>query len=1048
MTLRESRLDEVDLDDVGNLEPVAAAVVIGIGGSGIQTITRLRDAVRSERPEEAAIDSIRFVGIDAVDLSQQNPPLPADMGLGTGEFFNLVETPFDAHTYIRNRLASDVFLSEWWDPSYEPPVGPLTEGLKRERMLGRLAFHRAYDHLLPRIHSAITRALEIGAESDEGDRTIVDGENPKVPTIPVYIVNSSTGGTGSAGFLSVVFAVWTAARNRGYYPQIRCFTFLPSVFQTIVFESAQGGQALGMEHDANAFAYFREVDHFLTHGEALGRYLGMGTGVGGVEIPGKNLLKQIYLIGSTMPGVGELTNITDAFSITAEAMYQFLVTKAGMPLVGVDATNTDRALGELDRFDKPRRYCSLGVARVIFPGDTYRRHISNRYVDWYITNGLLNYPKDLRGIVRTDKVTHQLLQSLEARDRRASDLEVDLEVTRFLEYVEFGMAEMQRASDVRTAQDLINKVKRSSPAVVRSLRRSAREHERRLLSEFDAQIADTVFASGYGVPFAVEVLEILAKKLTMIVTATDGSLQTITNARISGEDRVNKLLVQLQNASNRALHEKVVAKIASLAGRADTEEDIAKQLGQAIQSWTKAIHSAELATARANLAREMSDRVATLRSELDEAVHQLRSMAKTAHELWVLDSLEGKDAGPDATTILIPRDAQPEIEDSQRAQEMYQQIVKEHEDRLSGDDLDRFIERWMDQEANRGFFSLGSDTKSEAVAARVTLRASLMRDAKEYALHTGHEPDRRSRLPASLFEAQQESTDVARGIKAMLLLAGSVCLSWEEGRIQLDSPEEGTRSVTPSPTVTSVIAAPRELTSALGEATAAGSKIVEMPDPERIVALSVVWALPIHAIHDIPRWKAQYDRIQRIRSVKPEGHVPVHTDRRFADELNSLVPVYFEQDDVAKQIGQALVFKQLLTDASSGVMDHYDHTRNNPAVPPISLESDGRWRGAVLHVKKGRLSAVKRNVDLGDSWQAMQKSLGENQKLRRSIDDVTAWLTGVIGPKRLLDEAKTFLDNLEALIDESKARPDDAEVLNAVFDAVSSWQVDLRSQSI
>lgn len=1048
MTLRESRWAEVDLDDVGNLEPVTAAVVIGIGGSGIQTITRLRDAVRSERPEEAAIDAIRFVGIDAVDLSQQNPPLPADMGLGTGEFFNLVETPFDAHTYIRNRLASDVYLSEWWDPSYEPPVGPLTEGLKRERMLGRLAFHRAYDHILPRIHTAITRALEIGVESDEGDRTIVDGDNPKVPTIPVYIVNSSTGGTGSSGFLSVVFAIWTAARGRGYYPQIRCFTYLPSVFRTVVFESAQGGQALGMEHDANAFAYFREVDHFLTHGDDLGRYLGMGTSVGGVEIPGRNLLKQVYLIGSTMQGVGEITNITDAFSITAEAMYQFLVTEAGMPLVGVDATNTDRALGELDRFDKPRRYCSLGVARVIFPGDTYRRHLSNRYVDWYITNGLLHHPEDLRGIVQNHKMTHRLLQSLEARDRQAGDFEVDLEVTRFLEYVEFGMAEMQRTSDMRTAQDLISRVKRSSPTIVRSLRRSAREQERRLLSEFDAQIADTVFESGYGVPFAVEVLEILAKKLTMIVTATDGSLQTITNARISGEDRVNELLVKVQNASNRALHEKVLAKIGSIAGRADTEEDIAKQLGQSIQSWTKSIHSAEFATARADLARKMSDRVATLRSELDEAVHELRSMAKAAHELWTLDSLAGKDAGPVATTILIPRDAQPEIEDSQLAQEMYEQLVKEHGDRLTGDDLNRFVERWMDREANRGFFSLGSDTKSEADAARETLRAALMKDADEYALHTGQERDRRSRLPAGLVEAQQENTDVAAGVKAMLSLSGSVCLSWEEGRLQLGSPEEGARAVAPTPTVTSVIAAPRELNKALDDATAAGIKVVEMPDPERIVALSVVWALPIHAIHDIPRWKAQYDRVQRIRSVNPERHVPVHIDRRFAGELDPLVPVYFEQDDVAKQIGQSLVFRQLLNDDSSLIMDHYDHTRNKPAVPPLSLEPTGRWTGAVLHVKKGRLSAVDRKVDLGDSWSAMMKALGEHQKLRTSIDDATVWLTRIVGPERLLDEVDTFLDNLETLIDDSKKRPDDAQVLNAVFDGVSTWQIDLRSQSI
>ncbi len=106
------------------LTPVSTAVVIGIGGSGIQTISRVRAALRAQRPDQAAIDSIKFLGIDAVDVGDQNPPLPPGVGLGLSEFFNLVEVPFDASSYLRGKLPSDEFLNQWWDSGYNVQMGP------------------------------------------------------------------------------------------------------------------------------------------------------------------------------------------------------------------------------------------------------------------------------------------------------------------------------------------------------------------------------------------------------------------------------------------------------------------------------------------------------------------------------------------------------------------------------------------------------------------------------------------------------------------------------------------------------------------------------------------------------------------------------------------------------------------------------------------------------------------------------------------------------------------------------------------------------------
>src|SRR4051794_17248532 len=93
---------------------VSTAVVIGLGGSGIQTVARVRSAVHADRPDQAARPSIRFLGIDAVDPTKQNPPLPPGVQLGPGEFMNLTEVPFDAATFIKSQLQADPLLKTWW----------------------------------------------------------------------------------------------------------------------------------------------------------------------------------------------------------------------------------------------------------------------------------------------------------------------------------------------------------------------------------------------------------------------------------------------------------------------------------------------------------------------------------------------------------------------------------------------------------------------------------------------------------------------------------------------------------------------------------------------------------------------------------------------------------------------------------------------------------------------------------------------------------------------------------------------------------------------
>ncbi len=149
-------------------------------------------------------------------------------------------------------------------------MGPITEGLDRERMLGRLAFHRVRQDLVTKIGHTMSGAISISQHLGTG------GATKGLPTIPVYIACSSAGGTGSSGFLEIVFAVWQAAQSGGYYPEIRAFIYLPSVFRNAVTK-APGGLVAAKAQEANTYAFFHEVDHFCRFSSHLGRYFGRPT---------------------------------------------------------------------------------------------------------------------------------------------------------------------------------------------------------------------------------------------------------------------------------------------------------------------------------------------------------------------------------------------------------------------------------------------------------------------------------------------------------------------------------------------------------------------------------------------------------------------------------------------------------------------------------------------------------------------------------------------------------------------------------------------------
>ena len=153
--------------------PIASALVIGIGGSGVQTLARLRSAVRDRnRPGQVAMDNVKFLAIDSVEQNDQIPALPPGTGLSKDEFYNIARDAMNANRYVKTAWRNDAILRESWDVDYRPPNESLTQGMKRSRPLGNLVFRTQSSRVQDAIRTSLNQVLSLAPEQMAGGRVM------------------------------------------------------------------------------------------------------------------------------------------------------------------------------------------------------------------------------------------------------------------------------------------------------------------------------------------------------------------------------------------------------------------------------------------------------------------------------------------------------------------------------------------------------------------------------------------------------------------------------------------------------------------------------------------------------------------------------------------------------------------------------------------------------------------------------------------------------------------------------------------------------------
>jgi hypothetical protein len=247
---------------------MAQGIFIGIGGSGVKSLARLKAKIYesyTDKEEFSKENSFIFIDTDINDHGkiQSDPELTRMYGgrqiIGLNEYIPIGATiPFNVRqNAITNKDESGSHLKTWMilqgEGKYVPKQNKLTDGAGARRMDGRTAiFKYGESHIIPAIQTAIKKMKTV--QPDLGKLDLKDAANSdKFPSL--WLISGSNGGTGSSMALDILFIM-----NRLYYQE---FNSEPIVRLALLTPEPYGKlqQNRGLsQYPLNSFSFMWELN--------------------------------------------------------------------------------------------------------------------------------------------------------------------------------------------------------------------------------------------------------------------------------------------------------------------------------------------------------------------------------------------------------------------------------------------------------------------------------------------------------------------------------------------------------------------------------------------------------------------------------------------------------------------------------------------------------------------------------------------------------------------------------------------------------------------
>ena len=285
------------------------ALVIGLGGLGLQLLQRFRGNVVRQMGTLDAVPHLRLLHIDTDPEARQalTAAAPEESLVGIESYLTRLNRP--SH-YLRSPDVRSL-LESWMDVQmlYRIPRTPSTAGL---RALGRLAFVDNYQLTLRRMDAELEACLDPSNLTTAFQRTglTVRSNRPRV-----YILTGLAGGTGGGFFLDLAYLLRSLLVKKGYInPDLVGLFYLPAA-------SKQGTRGLAL---ANTFAALTELHHFSAPGTVFSaRYVHKARPV---QDSGSPFARSVLL---PLPDTRDVDPFQELLDLSADFLVRDLLTPLG-----------------------------------------------------------------------------------------------------------------------------------------------------------------------------------------------------------------------------------------------------------------------------------------------------------------------------------------------------------------------------------------------------------------------------------------------------------------------------------------------------------------------------------------------------------------------------------------------------------------------------------------------------------------------------------------------------------------------------------------------
>lgn len=1020
---------------------LSTAVVIGVGGSGIQTVSRLKSRIYGSRVDAQATPSISFLGIDAVPQNRQEPPLPDGVELSPVEFYNVTEVAFDAGLFLQHR-GDDPEITSWWDRARTVPKGPLTDGLMADRMLGRLAFYQRGAEVADKVTSAVRSAIEINRQRMAAGH---GGQGQAITAPKIYVVGSSCGGTGSAALLEVLYCIWSATAAQAMVPDITVFTYLPGVFEPAISSASHSRVEENSNLRANAYAFFRELDHFIQNSSQLSSAISHSNQLLDPQLDDGALVKQVFLMDSMVPGVGVITEIGDIYEMTAEAMFQFLMTDAGDRTMSVNAANNP-VLGQLDGHRKRRIYCGLLVGSALYPGDTIRFHLANRFYEYWLRETLLRRPYDLPEVVAGSESNLALRNMIDGLDHELRESKVPQALNLVISAASDAPQTLSADWSTDAAFNVVGHIKADLGEGLNQYSRDLIQKRRSLVAKAERIIIESALDAAESVGFCEELLRSVGRHVSDQRRDLESALAAVQLEVGQWPGRIDSALSALAAVGGRWW-----ANVPLLSSRMRAD---AEQLGHGLRRWVEDEVLVVKLREQTALAKALMQTLGRLEARLGKSQRALESMAEQASRNWHQDSLLGKDRNPPAVTAFVPSDIMPQVEGCRLNLDIFAEVTKRLDDRRSdfAPMMTRLYTNWRNR-APEALFALGSRVQDQVQNSEAALVDELAELAEELVLERGKvgEEDgdhRRYLVPRSLEEAAKlvdGGTSLEKALASLQGVSNTVALPLQTEKMKVNVP----------PSATTIVVRPATLQEQIDHrfpATASQLSIVDGVDPEKVVTLNMLWGASMHAVSVVAQWEADYRRLlQRMGEDNGQKRMHLHCDwLTLEGPLTQLVPVYFDPQLAASAfVGLELASQLLEVDGARANL-----LSDKPVVadlrPLWTEQIEGRhvW-SATRYARsadstKGWVS--RSSTALGDSLPQVLEQIAKDAALRQFVPGLVGDLIDFAGFDATIAALESLAARYQQMVELYEPRSKDGEAARRIVHDIKDRVRDLRIQ--